>query len=108
MKKITLVAMALLCSVAFTDCAAKKPVKKAEPAVQQESDTQRQIRELKEQQELQRIKQEMYRDSIKAAREMEKDIRGYDNDLNSTELVENTFIHTPCLDESIDTDEDMA
>ena len=108
MKKITLVAMALLCSVAFTDCAAKKPVKKAEPAVQQESDTQRQIRELKEQQELQRIKQEMYRDSIKAAREMEKDIRGYDNDLNSTELVENTFIHTPCLDESIDTDEYMA
>ena len=108
MKKITLVAMALLCSVAFTDCAAKKPVKKAEPAVQQESDTQRQIRELKEQQELQRIKQEMYRDSIRAAREMEKDIRGYDNDLNSTELVENTFIHTPCLDESIDTDEYMA
>ena len=30
MKKITLVAMAVLCSVAFTNCAAKKPVKKAE------------------------------------------------------------------------------
>ena len=49
MKKITLVAMALLCSVAFTDCAAKKPVKKAEsaPVAQQESETQRKIRELK-------------------------------------------------------------
>ena len=32
MKKITLVALALLCSVAFTDCAAKKRVKQAEPA----------------------------------------------------------------------------
>lgn len=60
MKKITLVAMALICSVAFTDCAAKKPVKQAEPApvAQQESETQRKIRELKEQQELEDLQAE--------------------------------------------------
>ena len=64
MKKITLVAMALLCSVAFTECAAKKKVQQAaapaqQAAVQQESETQRKIRELREQQELQRIQDEM-------------------------------------------------
>lgn len=31
MKKITLIAMTLLCSIAFTNCAAKKKVKQAEP-----------------------------------------------------------------------------
>ena len=68
MKKITLVAMALLCSVAFTDCAAKKPVKKAEPApvAQQESETQRKIRELKEQQELQRLQNEIELEQMQA------------------------------------------
>lgn len=62
MKKITLIAMALLCSVAFTECAAKKKVKaepKSQPVVQQESETQRKIREMKEQQELQRLQDEM-------------------------------------------------
>ncbi len=33
MKKITLIAMALVCSVAFTDCAAKKPVQKQQQQV---------------------------------------------------------------------------
>ena len=65
MKKITLVAMVLLCSVAFTNCAAKKPIKQQtepqQPVVQQESDIQRQIREAKEQAELLKAQQELER-----------------------------------------------
>lgn len=62
MKKITLVVAALLFSVTFTNCAAKKTAKKQpEPQqpVVQESETQRKIRELKEQQELKRLQNEI-------------------------------------------------
>ena len=110
MKKITLVAMALLCSVAFTDCAAKKPVKKtAEPApvVQQESDTQRQIRELKEKQELQRIKDEIRRDSINRARQDELDQLQHDHavaSLNEQAALEAGAkkLLIPCMKEALE------
>lgn len=68
--------MVILCSVAFTDCAAKKPIKQAEPApqpvAQQESETQRKIRELKEQQELQRIQNEMELEQMQAEAKKKK------------------------------------
>lgn len=95
MKKIILMAIVLICSIATMNCEAKPSTRK-------------QIKELEKKKELELKRQEFLRDSIKAARQLEKEIRGYDNDLNSTELVENTFLHTPCLDESIDTDEYMA
>lgn len=102
MKKITLVAMAVLCSVAFTNCAAKKPVQKQQTSVeQQESDTQRQIRELKEQQELQRIKQEMYRDSVKAAREMELEDMNHRQAMSAV-AAQGTEISIPCVESSFD------
>ena len=57
-----------ICGVSFTNCAAKKPVKAAEPApvAQQETETQRKIRELKEQQELQRLQNEMELEQMQA------------------------------------------
>lgn len=104
MKKITLVAMALLCSVAFTNCAAKKPIKKQveEPTstVPQESETQRKIRELKEQQELQRLQHEMRLEELRQkAKEAEL--------VNSMALQEtmakgDQLMVTFCYEESLD------
>ena len=104
MKKVTLIAMTLLCSVAFTDCAAKKPVQKQvepepQPVVQQESDTQRKIRELKEQQELLRLQHEMELENLK-----------YQNQLATLESQQGMqqkleggvqLLITPCMDEFI-------
>lgn len=56
MKKILTFAMAALVCMS---CAAKKPVKQAEPQVPQETETQRKIRELKEQQELEALQAEI-------------------------------------------------
>jgi len=105
MKKISLIAMAILCSVAFSNCAAKKPVKKAEPApaVQQESDTKRQIRELKDKQELDRIKAEMRRDSIARARQEALDQIRHDQAIAAA-AASGTEISIPCIEMSFDDD----
>lgn len=76
MKKITLVAMALLCSVAFTDCAAKKPVKKAEPApapqvVQEEDDLDRQIKQMEKEARLRELKRAQERAELEDKRQQE-------------------------------------
>ena len=99
MKKLTLVAMALICSVSFTNCAAKKPVKAAEP-VQQESETQRKIRELKEQQELQRIQDEMELEAMQreAKKQKLKTSMAMQEQMAAGDQVMVTF----CYEESMD------
>lgn len=107
MKKITLVAMALLCSVAFTDCAAKKPVKKAEP---QKSATELEIERLKQEKELRALRAEIEADSIKRARENEINALKHQNQLATLESQQGMqqkleggvqLIITPCMDEFI-------
>ena len=77
MKKFSLIAVAILFSVTFNSCAAKKkvaqqPVQQQTIQQPQESETQRQIRELREQQELERIKREIELENLKAESEKKK------------------------------------
>ena len=102
MKKITLVAMALMCGVAFTNCAAKKSVKQAEPApapqpvVQQaqEDDLDRQIRELEKKNKLAELQ---HQQALQEAR-YQKELAGIANEVATYNI--------PCIEESYD-DEDF-
>lgn len=96
MKKMTIVAMALLCSVAFTDCAAKKKVKQAEPApapVQKVDPVQAKIDSLERVAKLREIEHKM---AIEEAQ--------YNAALGAIANEVKTY-STPCMDASYD-DED--
>lgn len=95
MKKITLIAMALLCSVAFTDCAAKKRVKKTEPApapapVQTVDPMQAKIDSLKKVKELRALEREMELDQIQ-----------HDQAIAAA-AARGTEISIPCVEASFD------
>lgn len=109
MKKIFLLTMALICSVVFTNCAAKRNVKNVEsvPVAKHESDTQRKIRELKEQQELQRIMDEIKRDSIARAHQAELDELAHEHavaSLNAQAALESGAkkLLIPCMKEALE------
>lgn len=99
MKKIAIVAMAILCSVAFTNCAAKKPVQKqAEPAravVQQseEDDLDRKIREMEKKERLAELE---HKAALREA-ERNKEIGAIANEVKT--------YNVPCIESSYD-DED--
>lgn len=106
MKKITLVAMTLLCSVAFTNCAAKKPVK-SEP---QKSATELEIERLKQEKELRALRAELEKDSIERARQQEivelkhqHQIAQMESQHGMQQMLEGGvhLILTPCMDEFI-------
>lgn len=95
MKKITLIAMALLCSVAFTDCAAKKRVKKAEPApapapVQTVDPMQAKIDSLKKVKEYRELERELELGEMKHQQE----VQGVAHSV--------TTIKMPCVESSYD------
>jgi len=104
MKKITLVAIALVCSVAFTNCAAKKPVKPAEPApapqpiVQEKTPEELELEQLEHQLKVIEMKNKI------AQAEAEARI----NDMNAANaqhaiaLRLGQKIHMPCIEESYD------
>lgn len=93
MKKITLVAIAILCSVAFTDCAAKKPVKKqAEPAVQKVDPMQAKIDSLKKVKELRALEREMELEDLDHQQAL------------SAAAARGTEISIPCVEVSFDDD----
>ena len=106
MKKIMLVAMALISSVAFTNCAAKKPVKKAaEPApapVQQIDPQQAKLDSLKRAQEIRRIELQMQAEEAQYKAEMEIAMLKAANAKKATEMRLEQKLHTPCIDESYD------
>lgn len=106
MKKITLVAMALLCSVAFTDCAAKKPVKKAEPApapVAQTVDPQQaKLDSLRRAQEIRRIELQMQAEEAQYISDMEIAKLRAENARKATEKRLEQKLNTPCIEESYD------
>ncbi len=107
MKKVTLVAMALLCSVAFTNCAAKKPVKpKVDPQ-------QAYIDSLKRAQEIRRLEREMAEEEERAKLEheakmaqlrAEKEIADLKtaNAKNAIAMRLEQKLLIPCIDESYD------
>lgn len=104
MKKMTLVAVALLCSVAFTDCAAKKPIK-------QKTATELEIERLKQEKELRELRAEMEADSIRRVREKEiSDLQHADkvakleSQMGMDQKLEGgvQLIITPCMDEFIE------
>lgn len=98
MKKITLVAMAVLCSVAFCDCAAKKPVKNAEP---QKSATELEIERLKQEKELRELREEARRDSIQRARQDALDDANWQRQLAAAQ-AQGTEVNIPCVESSFD------
>lgn len=98
MKKISVIAMALLCSVAFTDCAAKK-VKKAAPApapvVQQteEDELDRKIREQRKKNELAELEHQA---AIEQAKR-DKELAAIKNEVSTYNI--------PCIESSYDDDD---
>lgn len=98
MKKITVVAIALVCSVTFTDCAAKKPVKKAEP---QKSATEMEIDRLRKEKELRELRAEMRRDSIAQARQDALDEANWQSQLAAAQ-AKGTEVSIPCIESSFD------
>ena len=74
MKKVTLVAMVLVCSVAFTNCAAKKPVaQQSQPVAQQteEDDLDRQIKQMEKEAKLRELKRAQERADLEEKRKQE-------------------------------------
>ena len=105
MKKITLVAMALLCTVVFTDCAAKKPIKKAEaePApVQQVDPQQAKLDSLKRAQEIRRIELQMQAEEAQYTAEMEISKLKAENARKATDKRLEQKLYTPCIEQSYD------
>ena len=109
MKKITLVAIALLCSVAFTDCAAKKPVKQAPKVDPQQAylDSLKRAKEIRQlEMELQAQEEDfkMEREARKAEKESEMEIAKLraQNAKKATEKRLDQKLYTPCIDESYD------
>ena len=98
MKKITFIAIALFCSVAFTNCAAKKPVKNAEP---QKSATEMEIDRLKKEKELRELRAEMRRDSIAQAHQDALDEANWQSQLAAAQ-AKGTVVSIPCIESSFD------
>lgn len=107
MKKVTLVAMALLCSVAFTNCAAKKPVKpKVDPQ-------QAYIDSLKRAQEIRRLEREMAEEEERAKLEHDAKMAQLNAEKEIATLKASNAklaiskrvgqdLFTPCIEESYD------
>ena len=109
MKKITLVAIALLCSVAFSDCAAKKPVKQAPKVDPQQAmlDSLRreaEIRRLKLEIEAQEEDAKLERDAKRAEKQAEMEIAKLkaQNARNATAKRLGQKVYMPCIEESYD------
>lgn len=112
MKKFTLIAMALLCSVAFTDCAAKKPVK-AQPQAQAVDPQQARLDSLRRAAEIRRLERQIQeeeedaaldRAAKKAEKEAEMEIAKLKaaNAKKATSKRVGQDLFTPCLEESYD------
>lgn len=108
MKKITLVAMALLCSVAFTDCAAKKRVKQTAEPVQKVDPMQAKIDSLKKVKEIKALEEELKaqdrkaeEDSLAAARKKQEDQMLHDQKIQGI-AHSVTTIKMPCVESSYD------
>lgn len=107
MKKITLVAMAVLCSVAFSNCAAKKPVKKAEAAsepapVQKVDPQQAKLDSLRRAQEIRRIELQMQAEEAQYQADMEIAKLKAENARKATEKRLEQKLYTPCIEQSYD------
>lgn len=109
MKKITLIAMVLICGVAFSNCAAKKPVKQAPKVDPQQAmlDSLRreaEIRRLKLEIEAQEEDAKLERDAKRAEKEAEMEIAKLkaQNARNATAKRLGQKIYMPCIEESYD------
>lgn len=95
--------MALVCSVSFTNCAAKKPVKAAEPAPAQRVDPQQAyLDSLKRAQEIRRIELQMEAEEAQMKADMEIAKLKAENARKATEKRLEQKLYTPCIDQSYD------
>lgn len=106
MKRLIVIALAIVCGVAFSESFAKKP-KKAEL-----TEAQKEELRIQEEKELQELKEQMYLDSIKLAekkRELEAEIERLKMEYSRSEakgpLPVSEKIELPCQEEAISTDE---
>lgn len=112
MKKITLITMAILCSVAFTDCAAKKPVK-AQPQTQAVDPQQARLDSLRRAAEIRRLERQIQEEEEdaaldRAAKKAEKEAEMETAKLkaaNAKKAISKRMgqdLFTPCLEDSYD------
>lgn len=102
MRKVTFLAMALMCGVAFTNCAAKKNVAKQQVAQTQQSDIDRQIDSLKKVRELNKIKKEMELEEAEQDAAIAASKTRARNAQFAQEARLAQKIYTPCIAESYD------
>lgn len=107
MKKITLVAMAIICSVAFTNCAAKKPVKQKVDPQQVYLDSLKRVQEIKrieremaEEEERAKLEHEAKMAQLRAEKEI-ADLKAQ-NARKATEMRLEQKLNMPCIDQSYD------
>lgn len=108
MKKLTVATIALLCGVAFTDCAAKKPVQ-PQPQVQtvdpQQArlDSLRKAAEIKKAEaELRKVELEIQATEAQAQAELEIAQLQAQNAKKAIEMQLGQKLHIPCVEESYD------
>lgn len=99
MKKITLAAMVLLCSVAFTNCAAKKPIKKQaepQPPIVQQTEEDELDRKIREMEKKNRLAELEHKAKIEQAKR-DKELAAIANEVST--------YNVPCVEDSYDDDD---
>ncbi len=106
MKKITLVTLSLIFSVAFTNCAAKKPLKKqteTAPAAEQKVDAQQaRLDSLRKAAEIRKLELEIEAAEAQAQADMEIAKLKAANAKKATSKRVGQDLFTPCIEESYD------
>ena len=107
MKKITLIALAIVCGVAFTNCAAKKPVKqKVDPqqayldSLKRAQEIKRLEREIAEEEERAKLEHEAKMAELRADAEIAA-LRAQ-NARNATDMRLEQKLKMPCIEQSYD------
>lgn len=101
MKKLTVVTVALLCGVAFTDCAAKKPVQ-AQPQVQTVDPQQAKLDSLRKAAEIRKLELEIQAAEAEAQADLEIAKLKAQNAKKAIEKRLGQKLYIPCVEESYD------
>lgn len=101
MRKATFLAMALVCGVAFTNCAAKKSAAKQQ-VVETKSETDQEIERLKKELELKKLQKEIELEETRMDAEIEAERLRLRNAQYSQAMQLGQKVAIPCIQESYD------
>lgn len=102
MKKFSLIVCAIMFSVTFNSCAAKKKVTQSQQPVQQVDPQQAKIDSLKKAQEIRRLELQMEAEEAQYKAELEIAKLKAQNAKFASEMRLEQKLHTPCINESYD------